>query len=191
MNLNKIISYIDARLIGAITANKLLPTHAFGLATRYYEEDKFFPGVVNVQGEITNCFLQDGYSVSWYHRNNSGTYNVVPNNFGNKNDKVEESNVVNLVIFANSKKINVSFETLKDIFISSLPSVLSKAECESSEIMGCEIELTAHELDSQLVVKEETNQDNVRVGLNHGLILIRYTIKSTYRRGCAVICECQ
>lgn len=191
MNLNKIISIIDTHLVSAITGNNLEPKKPFGLATRYYENGNFFPGVVSDSGEITNCFLQDQYGVSWYHRNNTGTYVTLENNFGNKLDKVEESNAINLVIFADSKKIKVSFETLKDIFISSLPSVLSKAECESSEIFGCQIELNAHELDSQLVVREETNQDNVRVGLNHGLILVRYTIKSTYRRGCTVICDCQ
>jgi hypothetical protein len=190
MNLSKIISIIDSKLVSAITANNLQPKNGFGLATRYYEADKFFPGIVSKSGEITNCFLQDQYALSWYHRNAVGTYDVLENNFGNKLDKVEETNPINVVIFADTKRIKVSLETLKDIFISAIPSVLSKAECESAEIFGCQIELTAHELDSQLVVREETNQDNVRVGLNHGLILIRYSLKSTYRRGCTVICDC-
>jgi hypothetical protein len=190
MNLKDIIESIDEALKLKLVASNLQPTHAFGLASRYYEKDKYFPGVILENGEITNCFLDDAFAVSWYHRNEKGTYNTIENNYGNDLNKVEEENEISLVIFANTKNIKLSTETLKDLFTNSLPSVLSKLRCESLDIFDCRIELQSHELDSNLVFKAECNNDNVRVGVEHGLILIRYTIKSTYRRGCTVICEC-
>lgn len=190
MNLEQIINNIDATIISKLTASNLQPKKAFGLASRYYENDKFFPGVVSKSGEITNCFLDDNYAVSWYHRNQKGVYDNIENNFGNRQDKVQETNEISLVIYTNTDKIKLSTETLKDVFISAVPSVLSKSVCESIDIFSCEIAPIAHELDSFLVFKEESNNDNVRVGVQHGLILIRYSIKSTYRRGCTVICEC-
>ena len=190
MNLKGIIQAIDNSLKAKLVASNLLPIHAFGLASRYYEKEQYFPGVILDNGEITNCFLDDNYSVSWYHRNEKGTYNTIENNYGNNLNKVEEENDISLVIFTNTKKIKLSTEVLKDIFTNSLPSVLSKSTCESLDIFDCRIELQSHELDSNLVFKSESNNDNVRVGVEHGLILIRYTVKSTYRRGCAVICEC-
>ena len=44
-------------------------------------------------------------------------------------------------------------------------------------------------VDEEKLIKMETNQPDVRVGLNNGLIAIRYRIFTTYRRGCIVICE--
>lgn len=190
MNLNETIALIDTKIAAKLTPSNLLPFHAYGLASRYYEEDIFYTGIMDNNGEITNCMLEDKYNVSWYQRNQRGAYAVVESNYGNKQDKVEEINEINFIIFANTKKIKISLEKLKDIFVSAIPSVLSKVECESLNILGCEISLTAHELDSQVVIKEETNKDKVRVGLEHGCIAIRYQIKSTYRRGCTVICEC-
>lgn len=190
MNLKGIIESIDDALKLKLVASNLLPTKAFGLASRYYEKEKYFPGVIADSGEITNCFLDDNYSVSWYHRNEKGTYTTIENNYGNNIDKVEETNDINLVVYCNTKKIKLSTEILKDIFTNSLPSVLSKSKCESLDIFDCRIELQSHELDSNLVFKNECNNDNVRVGVEHGLVLVRYTIKTTYRRGCTVICEC-
>ena len=190
MNLKGIIEAIDNSLKAKLVASNLLPTKAFGLASRYYEKEKYFPGVITDSGEITNCFLDDNYSVSWYHRNQKGTYTTIESNYGNNLDKVEEDNDISLVIFTNTKKIKLSTEILKDIFTNSLPSVLTKSQCESLDLFDCRIELQSHELDSNLVFKNESNNDNVRVGVEHGLILIRYSIKTTYRRGCTVICEC-
>jgi hypothetical protein len=190
MNVKGIIEAIDTNLKSKLVASNLQPMFAFGLASRYYENDKYYPGIVSEQGEIKNCFLDDSFNVSWFHRNQKGTYAIIENNFGDGLDKVEETNEISLVIYTNTKKIKLSTDTLKDIFISSIPSVLSKATCESLDLFSCRIELQSHELDSNLVFKEESNNDNVRVGVEHGLILIRYQIKSTYRRGCTVICEC-
>jgi len=190
MNLKGIISEIDSIMIAKLGASNLQPKKAFGLASRYYDGETFYPGIISKNGEIENCFLEDKYNVSWFHRNERGTYNVVENNFGNGIDKVEEENEISLVVYTNTKKINLSTETLKDVFISAIPSVLSKVKCESLNVFDCRIELQSHELDTNIVFKEESNHKDVRVGVEHGLILIRYKIKSTYRRGCTVICEC-
>jgi hypothetical protein len=190
MNVKGIIVAIDTTLKSKLVASNLQPMFTFGMASRYYEKDKYYPGIISEQGEITNCFLEDKFNVSWYHRNQKGTYAIIENNFGDGLDKVEETNEISLVIYTNTKKIKLSTDTLKDIFISSIPSVLSKSTCESLDLFSCRIELQSHELDSNLVFKEESNSDNVRVGVEHGLVLIRYQIKSTYRRGCTVICEC-
>ena len=188
MNLKGIIFEIDTAITNNVNVRSLLPQNAFGLAERYYEEREYYSGVFN-GSEVVNCMLDDRYACSWYHRNQSGNYTVVENNFGDLNDKVEEVNEVELIIFAQQQKTKISFETLKDIFIGAIPSVLSKVVCESLQLFDCRIELISHELDSRLVIERETNKPNVRVGLNNGLIAIRYRIISTYRRGCIVICE--
>jgi hypothetical protein len=111
----------------------------------------------------------------------------VENNFGDKMDKVEETTPVTLVIYANK---TLTSQTIKDIFVSAIPSVLSKLVCESINVFDCTFELTETEMNSTLVFREECSIPDVRVGLNHGLLAVRYEIKQTYRRGCTVICEC-
>lgn len=168
----------------------LQPIKAFGLTELYYEGESYYPGKVD-GGNIVEVALQDKYNLSWYSRNTSGSYNTIENNYGNKQNKVEEITEIKLVAYTNRIKTGFSLETIKDIFISSIPSVLSKTECESNEIDGCQIELISHELDTTKIYKEEIKNDvKVRVGVEFGLIAIRYNIKSTYRRGCRVICEC-
>jgi len=188
MNLKGIIYEIDSLILNNINVRSLLPQKAFGLAERYYDDKEYYSGVFN-GSEVTNCMLDDRFGVSWYHRNQSGGYGVVENNFGDKLDKVEEINEIELIIFAQQQKTKVSFETLKDIFVSAIPSVLSKVVCESLQLFDCRIELMSHELDSRFVIERETNKPGVRVGLNNGLIAIRYRVITTYRRGCIVICE--
>ena len=183
MNLKGIIAEIDKALIAQIP---LQPTKAFGLAEFYYDGDKRFPGVVNGT-EVTNCLLDDSYQVSWYHRSESTDYRVIENNYGDKMDKVEEITPVNLIIYARRSK---PLQVIKDIFASALPSVLSKLVCESLMLFDCTIELKGAEMNTTLVFKDECTVPDVRVGIEHGLIAIRYDIKSTYRRGCETICEC-
>jgi hypothetical protein len=191
MNLRNLVELIDTKIVsqvGMITT--LQPIKAFGLAEFYYDQDTFYPGIIN-GGKIEEVFLQDNFNLSWYSRNTNGSYTNIENNFGNKNNKVEETTEIKLVAYTNRIKTGFSLETIKDIFVSSIPSVLSKSECESNEIDGCQIELISHELDTYKVYKEETNSNaKVRVGVEFGLISIRYNIKATYRRGCRVICEC-
>lgn len=187
MNLRAIIEQVDKALIGNVP---FAPKKAFGLAEFYYEQDKFYPGIIDNQGNITNPFLDDQQQVSWYHRNQTGQYRVVENNFGDKLNKVEETNEIQLVVYANRKNIKQSLETLKDVFISAIPSVLSKVVCESIDLQSCEIELKNHDLNTHRVFKEECSTEYVRVGVEYGLIAIRYEIKAVYRRGCAPICEC-
>lgn len=188
MNLKGIIHEIDTLILDNINVRSLLPQKSFGLAERYYDEKTYYSGVFN-GSNVENCMLDDRFALSWYHRNQSGGYGLVENNFGDLNDKVEEVNEVELIIFAQQQKTKVSFETLKDIFVSAIPSVLSKVVCESLQLFDCRIDLISHELDSRLVIERETNKPDVRVGLNNGLIAIRYRIFTTYRRGCIVICE--
>ncbi len=190
MNLKQIVEQIDLSLKNSFQINTLHPLKAFGLAEFYYEGENFYPGILDGT-EIKNCFLDDEYNLSWYHRNSTGDYNVVPNNYGNTNDKTEEINTIELVIYANRTKIKFSLETLKDLFVTAIPSVLSKSVCESIDLLDCNIELVSHQMDSNKNFKEEVSTKYVRVGVEHGLIKIRYQIKSTYRRGCLVLCVCE
>lgn len=187
MKLATIINEIDKVLMDKVP---FAPNRAFGLAEVYYEGEKYHPGIIDNKGNITNPFLDDQYAVSWYHRNQTGTYSIVESNYGNNLNKVEETNIIQLVIYTDRTKIKNSLETLKDVFISAIPSVLSKAICESIGVFGCEIELKSHELDTKKVFKEECSTEYVRAGVQYGLIAIRYEIKTVYRRGCEVTCEC-
>jgi hypothetical protein len=190
MNLGNLIELIDNKILAELgNISTLQPINAFGLSEFYYSGDNFYPGVIN-GGKIQEVFLDDKYNLSWYSRNTTGSYNNLENNFGNKMNKVEEITEIKLVAYTNRIKTGFSLETIKDVFISAIPSVLSKTECESNEIDGCQIELISHELDTHKIFKEETNSPNVRVGVEFGLISIRYNVKATYRRGCRVICEC-
>lgn len=186
MNLKQIIAQIDTQIESKI---KLLTQRAFGLAEFYYDGEKRYPGIVD-GGNVTQPLLQDQYNISWYHRSTISQYSVIENNYGDNLDKVEETTPVQLIINCNTIKLGHSLQTIKDIFASALPSVLSKAVCESLQLFDCTIELVAAELNSVIVLREECSVPDVRVGLEHGLIAIRYEIKTTYRRGCTVICEC-
>lgn len=191
MNLANIIQLIDTKILAVMEdISTLQPIKAFGLTELYYSGEEYYPGIVE-GGQIIEVALKDNYNLSWYSRNTTGTYNTIENNYGNKQNKVEEITDVKLVAYTNRIKTGFSLETIKDIFISAIPSVLSKSECESNEIDSCQIELISHELDTTKIYKEEIKSNaKVRVGVEYGLIAIRYNIKATYRRGCRVICEC-
>jgi hypothetical protein len=187
MNLKAVISEVDNAILNAFP---FAPNKAFGLAEFYYDGDKRYPGIVQANGEVKNCFLEDQYQVSWYHRSESSRLVVIENNFGDKLDKVQETIPVQLIIYANRAQTKQSSQTIKDIFVSKIPSVLSKLVCESIDIFDCTFELTETEMNSTLVFREECSIPDVRVGLNHGLLAVRYEIKQTFRRSCTVICEC-
>lgn len=178
-----IIAEIDKALLAAI---KVENKRAFGMADFYFDGEKRYPGIINGE-DIINPFLQDQYKLSWYHRTSTSSFNAMEFDYGNKMDKVEETTPVQLIIFTRAA---ISFETIKDWFVSALPSVMSKAICESLQIFGCTIEVTSTEMNSNVVFKEECTEPNVRVGGQYGLIAVRYTIKSTYRRGCQDFCVC-
>ncbi len=186
MNLKQIIAQIDTELKAKI---KLSTQNAFGLAEFYYDGEKRYPGIVD-GGNVTQPLMQDQYNISWYHRSTVSNYQVIESNYGNRLDKVEEITPVQLVINCNTIKLGHSLQTIKDIFASAIPSVLSKQVCESLDLFDCTIELVNSELNSVIVLREECSLPDVRVGIEHGLIAIRYEIKTTYRRGCTVICEC-
>lgn len=178
-----IIAEIDKALLAAI---KVENKRAFGMADFYFDGDKRYPGIINGE-DIINPFLQDQYKLSWYHRTSTSSFNAMEFDYGNKMDKVEETTPVQLIIFTRAA---INFETIKDWFVSALPSVMSKAICESLQIFGCTIEVASTEMNSNVVFKEECTEPNVRVGGQYGLIAVRYTIKSTYRRGCQDFCVC-
>ena len=178
-----IIAEIDKALLAAI---KVENKRAFGMADFYFDGEKRYPGIINGE-DIINPFLQDQYKISWYHRTSTSSFNAMEFDYGNKMDKVEETTPVQLIIFTRAA---ISFETIKDWFVSALPSVMSKAICESLQIFGCTIEVTSTEMNSNVVFKEECTEPNVRVGGQYGLIAVRYTIKTTYRRGCQDFCVC-
>ena len=178
-----IIAEIDKALLAAI---KVENKRAFGMADFYFDGEKRYPGIINGE-DIINPFLQDQYKLSWYHRTSTSSFNAMEFDYGNKMDKVEETTPVQLIIFTRAA---ISFETIKDWFVSALPSVLSKAICESLQIFGCTIEVASTEMNSNVVFKEECTEPNVRVGGQYGLIAVRYTIKTTYRRGCQDFCVC-
>lgn len=178
-----IIAEIDKALLAAI---KVENKRAFGMADFYFDGEKRYPGIINGE-DIINPFLQDQYKISWYHRTSTSSFNAMEFDYGNKMDKVEETTPVQLIIFTRAA---ISFETIKDWFVSALPSVMSKAICESLQIFGCTIEVASTEMNSNVVFKEECTEPNVRVGGQYGLIAVRYTIKSTYRRGCQDFCVC-
>lgn len=178
-----IITEIDKALIAAV---KVENKRAFGMADFYYDGDKRYPGIIDKQ-DIVNPFLQDQYQLSWYHRTATSSFNLTENNYGNKLDKVEETTPIQLIIFTRAA---ISFETVKDWFVSALPSVLSKAVCESLQIFDCTFEIRSTEMNSNIVFKEECTEPNVRVGGHYGLIAIRYEIKTSYRRGCQTFCDC-
>jgi hypothetical protein len=183
MNNKAIITEIDKALIDAI---KVENKRAFGMADFYFDNDKKYPGIIDKE-EIINPFLQDQYKLSWYHRTSTSVLSVMEYNYGNKMDKVEETTPVQLIIFTRAA---LSFETIKDWFVSALPSVLNKAICESLQIFNCTIEVRGTEMNSNVVFKEECTEPNVRVGGQYGLIAIRYEIKTSYRRGCQTFCDC-
>lgn len=178
-----IIAEIDKALLAAV---KVENKRAFGMADFYFDGEKRYPGIINGE-DIINPFLQDQYKLSWYHRTSTSSFNLMEFDYGNKMNKVEETTPVQLIIFTRAA---ISFETIKDWFVSALPSVMSKAICESLQIFGCTIEVASTEMNSNIVFKEECTEPNVRVGGQYGLIAVRYTIKSTYRRGCQDFCVC-
>lgn len=178
-----IISEIDTALLAAINVDN---KHAFGMADFYFDDAKKYPGIIDKEN-IINPFMQDQYNLSWYHRTSSSSFVTTEYNYGDKMNKVEETTPVQLVIFT---KVAANFETIKDWFVSALPSVMSKALCESLSLFGCTIEITSTEMNSDFVFREECSERPVRVGGQYGLIAVRYTIKSTYRRGCQNFCEC-
>ena len=183
MNLKQIIQEVDNAIT---TALPIAPNNAFGLAEFYYDGDKRYPGINN-KGEMTKCFMQDQYKLSWYHRSESSRFTIIENNFGDKLDKVEETIPVSLIIYAERTQPS---QVIKDIFVSAIPSVLSKLVCESINIFDCTFEIRETEMNSTLIAREECTAADVRVGLNHALIAVRYEIKQTYRRGCIPICDC-
>lgn len=178
-----IISEIDKALLMAIKVDN---KHAFGMADFYYNEDKRYPGIIDKEN-IINPFLQDQYKLSWYHRTSLSTFVTTEYNYGDNMNKVEETTPVQLIIFT---RVATDFETIKDWFVSALPSVMSKAICESLSLFGCTIEVTSTEMNSNFVFREECSDPTVRVAGQYGLIAVRYTIKSTYRRGCQDFCAC-
>ena len=184
MNLKQVIQEVDNAILAALP---IAPNKAFGLAEFYYDVDKRYPGINN-QGNIANCLLDDSYKLSWYHRSQFSRFTIIENNFGDKLDKVEETIPVSLVI---NKNIDAqTSQVIKDIFVSAIPSVLSKVVCESLSLFNCTFDIVDTDLNSSLVFKEECTIPDVRVGLNHALLVVRYEIKQTYRRGCTPICDC-
>ena len=91
MKLRDTIKIIDNSISSKVP---FAPKKAFGYAERYYEIDKYYPGIID-GSNITNCFLEDLYDVSWYHRQISSSADASEeNSYGNKNDYVTETNQI-------------------------------------------------------------------------------------------------
>jgi hypothetical protein len=187
MNLSCIIDNINEVLMSKL---KLANIKSFGLTEFYHEGDKFFPGIQKQGGEMKNVFLQDEYNISFYHRSESGNFEEAERNFKRDSDKTREIIPVNLIIFADRNKTKLSQQNVKDLFVAALPSFLDKSICESIGIFDCRLELSNYELDTTKVFRQECNNNaGVRVGIEKGLLAIRYNLSITYRRGCTVICD--
>lgn len=182
MNISGIIQAIDDITTLPYTTTK------FGAAYRYYENAAtFYPGVIKPSGEVANCYLSDITPLTYYHRVIRTTFNNVARSYGDKDDKVEEINEIDLVAFGTDLKITP--QKLADIFVAALPSTLDADTCESLSVSDCRIELTSSETDPVIVWREETSDPKVRAGLNKALIKVRYRILCTYRRSCISVCE--
>jgi hypothetical protein len=187
MNVSCIIDLINQSIVAKYPQQNV---KAFGLTEFYYDSlGKFYPGIVNNQGEVRNVFLEDQYQTSWYHRTQAGTFAIADKQFGDKTDSYVGTIPVSLIIFHNRQKANQSLENIKDILIAALPTNIERPECERLGFQWARVELTSYELDTFKVFRQECSVEEVKVGFERGLIEIRYNIIVKFRASCVKLCS--
>lgn len=188
MRIAETVNIIDTIIKQNIT---FAPQRAFGLAAKYYEDKVYYPGILNSQtGEITDCILDDNYALSWYHRNETGNFALDTMQFGDEDVNQIETNIIDLIVTYDTTKIKRSGSELKDMIIDAFPAKFTKLVSESLGLNSVSLVLVSFDLDSTKVFKQECNKDipNVSVGVQFGLLQIRYNLISTYTRRCAITC---
>lgn len=150
-----------------------------------------YPSVINIEGSIQGTFFQFQSPFIVYHRLLSTTIN---NNgsqrFGQDAQSVMvATTTVTLVVMGSREKINNTPENLISRLLDALPGSMDIAYGPGGTIKAITKESSV-EYDPRAIFSREFQGIKYFIGPEMFLMAARYTIESTYFKGCLSSCTC-
>lgn len=187
---NTIVDYINDQLKGE-ALNRLQPVKYYNIASTISRTDQpgmFFPGMMNISGEVLQVSPDDLYNVTIYHKIISNTYGRKTKGSTADNIDVLCTSEMQMFVFAQSDKIKMTAEKLEPYIVFSIPEKISRELRMELQLKDCSIRVLSADMDKIRNFKNE--YQNVRNFLSpeHIFFSIRYNIIETITRSCIDLC---
>lgn len=160
---------------GTIAKDVTRPKESGGLET--------FPGSVDVDGKERYYGFDDNYPMVVYHKPQSISFQKEKfDNLGKFSMK--------MVIQSTQAKVKMTGEQLQGLFTANFPNQIDRALYQNINIGSMKATLERANLNQRQVWGEEFQNIEYKLGVEHILFSINYTIETRFKNGCLSVCDC-
>lgn len=153
----------------------------FGLAQTYLRAKEKLPGTVTRDGKTEYVGFDDKYKISWYHKVNSLTTRVQANSgFGRTAGKQINSFAMSMIVFLNRKRLNKYADEIVALIQALTPETIKQS---------IRISFNTTILNDQQVYAQEYVSETYRLGPEHNLFQINYTLEVDLNKDCFNTCS--
>lgn len=195
---SQIVQEID-RVIGeALTDSRFTPRFDAGLVQMIpiqspTEDNKvtFVPAIVHGVNDAVAVVPDDSFNLITYHRLINNRYAPAPvrQQVGNGNPyKISVSDMIMIVIAFNGK-VRLTAEQLEALITQSFPEEFPRDFTTDLQMNSISVEVTSSNFDAVALFSQEYRGEKYYIKPDMSLFQIRYTITSTYKKGCFKICD--
>lgn len=183
--IESIVNLVDALVVANFGASKI---KYWGLCHQEERDGNNIPVKYIGSGDVENVSFDDKYALAFYHRITSEDESKDSNlGFGTKLQVVQTYNM-KLVVFANSRNLkseqtDLSYALRNDV-CSIIPSSLTSAQLTILDAQSGFINIGAKDIDKRAVFSTEMGETEFKVGPEHILFAINYSVRLTFLESC-------
>lgn len=156
--------------------------------TTSQDSTEIYPGVTDNNGNTTRISIDDRKHWFLYHRiEDIDTDNFPDDDFGDAKT-IETTYNMQLVLWADRKKLKLNNDKLITGLLGGIPSHLVRSDLTSWNLWSVEINTGAINTNSQAVYRQEYTTSKMPIRSNHVMISISYQVVTTHRQGCIYVC---
>ena len=152
---------------------------------------RVFPIVYDLNGDGYKVSPDDTYPLQVYHKILNKSYQIKPASVGNRSNVVSEKTDVKMVVAGWTNRLGLSQEDLEALIASNFPDQIDASLYTPLKLQNLVVTLVSSSLDKAQVYAGEYRGIPYQVKPEQILFSIRYTIESSYKKGCFIISDCQ
>ncbi|MBX7227830.1 MAG: hypothetical protein K1X55_17475 [Chitinophagales bacterium] len=187
----KVISFINQALEEGLEGRRFQNKKIHGLATRMPRIDgarvEIIPVVLDDDFEGHYVGMDDDFDLIMYHTiSNTVVKKSLNKGFGDADANIVNATDVSLVIYGKASTLCVSADGMGFIIQGILPD---KFNAKIDGVSFVDIQVKSIKTDTLVILQEEFQGFNFKIGPENFLVKINYTIESTFSKRCFNTCN--
>lgn len=191
INVNEIVSEINKAIKGFLLDSTFAISSLNGVVYPLLKEkDNSLPAKIDDKGNATYTGIDDKYSLMVYHK----IMTTVPKKaeaikqFGDGNKRIQVTNKMSLVVFANREKLKLTQEVLANYIVAALPTNIDKSILSKESLNECTIDVLEVNFNSSALYKREYLKESI-LKPHQMLFEISYQIVYSFNANCINTCK--